>query len=125
MSLMKAFYEILYRRFRAPWDIGPRKDLVALIEEGRTHPAALSTWAAARRATSSFWRSNGFDVTGADYAVSVIELGRARAQAAGVRATFIVDDLTNLQHVGGLFDFLVDYGTLDDLVPMRARMPVR
>ena len=79
MSLMKAFYEILYRRFRAPWDIGPRKDLVALIEEGRTHPAALSTWAAARRATSSFWRSNGFDVTGADYAVSVIELGRAGA----------------------------------------------
>jgi len=38
MSLMKAFYEILYRRFRAPWDIGPRKDLVALIEEGRIPP---------------------------------------------------------------------------------------
>jgi hypothetical protein len=32
-----------------------------------------------------------------------------------VQADFIVDDLTNLRHVSGTFDFLLDYGTLDDL----------
>lgn len=37
------------------------------------------------------------------------------AEAAGVKVNFIVDDLTNLQYVTGLFDLLVDYGTLDDL----------
>jgi hypothetical protein len=31
--------------------------------------------------------------------------------------SFIVDDLTNLRHVSGTFDFLLDYGVLDDLRP--------
>ena len=39
------------------------------------------------------------------------------AEAAGVKVNFLVDDLTNLQHVAGPFDLLVDYGTLDDLKP--------
>jgi SAM-dependent methyltransferase len=39
------------------------------------------------------------------------------AEAAGVKVNFIVDDLTNLQHIVGSFDLLVDYGTLDDLKP--------
>jgi len=30
---------------------------------------------------------------------------------------FIVDDLTKLRHVSGVFDFLLDYGVLDDLRP--------
>lgn len=34
--------------------------------------------------------------------------------------TFIEDDLTNLRHVSGPFDLLVDYGTLDDL-PLKDR----
>ena len=29
MSLVKYFYEITYRYFRAPWDVGPREELVA------------------------------------------------------------------------------------------------
>ena len=32
MNLMKFFYEVLYRYFRAPWDVGPRKELVTLVE---------------------------------------------------------------------------------------------
>ena len=38
-----------------------------------------------------------------------------RAREAGVQVNFIVDDLTNLRHVSGTFDFLLDYGVLDDL----------
>jgi hypothetical protein len=34
-----------------------------------------------------------------------------------VEANLVVDDLTNLQHINGAFDLLVDYGTLDDLRP--------
>jgi hypothetical protein len=35
---MKLFYETLYRHFRAPWDIGPRRELVTLVEGGRLRP---------------------------------------------------------------------------------------
>ncbi len=60
---------------------------------------------------------HGFDVTGVDYADAAIEKARARASDAGVRVNFIVDDLTNLRHVSGSFDLLLDYGTRDDLRP--------
>jgi ubiquinone/menaquinone biosynthesis C-methylase UbiE len=58
---------------------------------------------------------NGFEVTGVDFAEAGIEKARARAKEAGVQVSFIVDDLTNLRYVSGAFDFLLDYGTLDDL----------
>lgn len=32
---MKLFYELMYRHFRVPWDIGPRQELVALVEVGQ------------------------------------------------------------------------------------------
>ena len=32
-----------------------------------------------------------------------------------MEVTFIEDDLTNLSHVSGTFDLLVDFGTLTDL----------
>jgi hypothetical protein len=35
---MKWFYNLLYGRFRAPWDIGPRKELVELVTSGRLKP---------------------------------------------------------------------------------------
>ena len=34
-------YGITYRYFRAPWDIGPREDLVALVESGRLRPCTV------------------------------------------------------------------------------------
>jgi hypothetical protein len=29
---MKFFYQVMYRYFRAPWDVGLRKELVTLVE---------------------------------------------------------------------------------------------
>ena len=57
----------------------------------------------------------GFDVTGVDYAEAAIEKARVRAKGSGVQLNFVVDDLTDLRHVSGTFDFLLDYGVLDDL----------
>ncbi|MFW9817916.1 MAG: class I SAM-dependent methyltransferase, partial [Candidatus Thorarchaeota archaeon] len=50
-----------------------------------------------------------------DFAKSAIELGQKRAQKAGVQIRFLQDDLTNLSHLKGTFDLLVDFGTFDDL----------
>jgi len=117
MNLMKYFYEITYRYFRAPWDVGPREELVTLVNNGRIKPGRAIDLGSGTASNCIFLAQNGFDVTGVDYAVAAIEKGRAMADAAGVKVNFLVDDLTNLRHVNGTFDLLVDYGTLDDLLP--------
>lgn len=116
MSLMKLFYEMTYRHFRAPWDIGPRRELVDLVEDGQLQPGRAIDLGSGTGSNSIFLAQHGFDVTGVDYAPAAVEESRTKAEAAGVDVTFWVDDLTELRHVDGTFDLLVDYGTLDDLV---------
>ena len=125
MSVMKAYYEITYHYFRAPWDIGPREELVALVETGRITPCRTIDLGSGTASNCIYLAQRGFDVTRVDYAASAIELGQRRAREAGVTVNFIVDDLTNLRHVNGPFDFLVDYGTLDDLVSKNRELYVR
>ena len=112
---MKWFYEIMYRYFRAPWDMGAREELVSLVESGRIQPGRAIDLGCGMGASAIYLAQNGFEVTGVDYAEAGIEKARARAKEAGVQVNFIVDDLTNLCHVSGRFDFLLDYGVLDDL----------
>ena len=50
-----------------------------------------------------------------EFASPAIEEANRRASELGVGARLIVDDLTDLQEVRGCYDFLVDYGALDDL----------
>ncbi len=114
---MKLFYTILYRHFRAPWDIGARQELVDLVESGRITPCRAIDLGSGTASNVVFLAQRGFDVIGVDFAPAAIELGRKRANDAGVKAEFVVDDLTNLKQIKGTFDFLVDYGVLDDLNP--------
>jgi len=114
---MKWFYQLLYRYFRAPWDVGPRRELVDLVESGRIKPGRAIDLGSGTASNVIFLAQRGFDVTGVDFAPAAIDKGRRMADEAGVKAAFIVDDLTHLQHVSGTFDLLVDYGTLDDLRP--------
>jgi cyclopropane fatty-acyl-phospholipid synthase-like methyltransferase len=114
---MKTFYDILYRYFRAPWDIGPRSELVDLVESGRIKPGRAIDLGSGTASNVIYLARHGFDVLGVDFAPAAVEKGRRMAEQAGVRAEFIADDLTDLRHVIGTFDLLVDYGTLDDLTP--------
>ena len=114
---MKAFYEIVYSRFRAPWDIGPRRELVNLVESGRIKPCKAIDLGSGTASNCIFLAQHDFQVTGVDFASSAIELGKKRAEKASVKVDFIQDDLTDLKNVSGTFNLLVDYGTLDDLHP--------
>jgi SAM-dependent methyltransferase len=114
-TTMKFFYEITYRYFHAPWDIGPRTELVELIESGRIKPCRAIDLGCGAGANAIYLAQKGFEVTGVDYTEAAIEKARVRAKEAGVEVNFVVDDLTNLQLVSGMFDFLLDYGVLDDL----------
>jgi len=113
---MKWFYELTYRYFRAPWDIGPRKELVELVESQRIKPCRAIDLGSGTASNCIYLAERGFDVTGVDYSPTAIKKGKARAEQAGVNVKFYVDDLTGLKHVSGTYDLLIDYGTLDDLV---------
>lgn len=119
MSAVKWIVKLIgpfgYRYFRMPWDIGPRQELVSLVESGRIKPCRAIDLGSGTASNCVFLARHGFDVTGVDLASSAIGLGNKRAAAAGVAVNFLVDDLTDLRHVRGTFDLLVDYGTLDDL----------
>lgn len=112
---MKLFYEIIYRYFRAPWEIGAREELVALVDSGRIKPCRAIDLGCGTGANAIYLAQKGFEVTGVDFAEGAIEKARARARDVDVQVKFVVDDLTNLRQISGTFDFMLDYGVLDDL----------
>ena len=114
---MKLFYNLLYRHARAPWDTGPRAELVDLVESERIKPGRAIDLGSGTASNAIYLAQHGFDVTGLDFSAAAVEMGRARAAEAGVKVRFVEDDLTDIRNVNGDFDFLVDYGTLDDLTP--------
>ncbi|MCC6187982.1 MAG: class I SAM-dependent methyltransferase, partial [Anaerolineales bacterium] len=112
---MKQFYNLLYSRFRAPWDLGPRRELVEVVESGRIRPCKAIDLGCGTASNAIFLAQRGFDVTGTDYSSAAMALCRQRGAQAGVSVHWIEDDLTNLQQVKGTFDFLLDWGVYDDL----------
>jgi SAM-dependent methyltransferase len=116
-TTMRLIYEMMYRHTRVPWDNGPRKELVTLVESGQLQPGRAIDLGSGTASNCIFLAQHGFEVTGVDYAAAAVEMGRARAEEAGVEVDFLQDDLTDLGQVSGTFDLLVDYGTLDDLRP--------
>jgi cyclopropane fatty-acyl-phospholipid synthase-like methyltransferase len=117
MEIPKLLYEMMYTRFGAPYDIGPRKELIELVESGRLKPCRAIDLGSGTASNCVYLAQHGFEVTGVDYTSGAMELGHQRAAEAGVQVNFVQDDLTNLQHIHGTYDLLVDYGTLDDLGP--------
>ena len=122
---MKRFYEVTYRYFRAPWDAGPRDELVRLVDSQRIKPGHAIDLGCGTGANAIYLAQHDFDVTGVDFAEAAIKKARKRAVEASVKVNFIVDDLTNLHHVSGTFDFLLDYGVLDDLRPRQREAYLR
>ncbi len=112
---MKLFYELLYHYFRAPWDLGPRKELVEAVESGCIQPCKAIDLGCGTASNAIFLAQRGFSVTGTDYSSAAIALCQQRGADANVTVNWVEDDLTNLQHVRGTFDLLVDWGVYDDL----------
>jgi cyclopropane fatty-acyl-phospholipid synthase-like methyltransferase len=114
---MQAFYEVGYRYFRMPWEGGPRAELVDLVESGRIQPCRTIDLGCGTGANAIYLAQRGFDVTGMDYASAAIAKARRRATTIGASVSFVWDDVTKLRSISEVFDFLVDYGTFDDLGP--------
>jgi SAM-dependent methyltransferase len=118
---MKAtFYDWFYRIW-APWDsMGVRPDLIELLARGDIdagrYRRALDL-GCGTGANVIHLAQNGFDSYGVDFSPVAIRKARQRAESAAVGATFVEGDLTqpSIPGLDGQFDFLMDFGTLDDL----------
>ena len=123
------FYDLMYR-WRAPWEMGARAELMALVQAGRVTPERLAPGRAVdlgcgAGANAVFLALAGFDVVGVDFSSVALRKARRASIAANVaeRVHLVRGDLTapDLPGVDGPFDLLVDYGTLDDLSPIDRR----
>lgn len=121
--ISRPFYDWMYRR-GAPWESGPRAELVDLIESGNVTPESVGPRAVdigcGTGADSVFLAEHGFEVVGFDLSSVAIEKARAAAEAAGVTPELIVANIFDLPAMGP-FDFLFDGGTVDDFP--RSRRP--
>jgi SAM-dependent methyltransferase len=114
-------YDVAYRR-GAPWEGGPRSELVELVTAGTLRPDTLPRaidLGCGSGANAIFLAEQGFDVVGVDFSTVALAKARTAARGAGIadRCRFVEADLTTgpLPAVAGPFDLVVDYGTLDDL----------
>ncbi len=92
-----------------------------VVESGRIQPCRAIDLGCGTASNAIFLARHGFDVTGTDYPPAAIALLGA---AAGVMVKWVEDDLTDLQHVTGVFDF-VDWGVYDDLSRIDRRAYMR
>lgn len=113
-------YDLMYRTW-APWDaVGVREDLVALLGRGaidpQRHPRSIDL-GCGTGANVVYLAHQGFESWGIDFSEVAIQKAHRRAQGAGVETHLVVGDLTamSIEGVDGSFDFLIDFGTLDDL----------
>ena len=111
-------YDLLYRR-GAPWEGGPRDELVDLVTSGRLAPDSPGPRAldvgCGSGANAIFLAEHGFDVTGIDFSPVALAKARSEAEARSTAVTWVEADLLGATPATGSFDLVVDYGTLDDL----------
>jgi len=114
---MKWFYELTFRFSFVPISLvfGTHTELAKLVESGCISPGRAIDLGCGTGKDAIYLARQGFEVTGVDFIPAAIKTARQKAQAAGVEVTFIQDDLTNLRHVRGTFDLLLDFGALNDL----------
>ena len=79
---MKWLYELMYRYpfISIPWDVGPREELVSLVESGRVKPCRAIDLGSGTASNVIYLAQHGFEVTGVDYSPAAIEMGRLRAR---------------------------------------------
>jgi SAM-dependent methyltransferase len=115
-------YDLAYR-LGAPWDIGPGRELLGLLEAGRlAMPDRSGTRAVdlgcGSGANVALLAHHGFRVLGIDHSVVALRKTRRRIARArlGDRAAVMKADLTDpsLARRVGTFSLIVDYGALND-----------
>jgi cyclopropane fatty-acyl-phospholipid synthase-like methyltransferase len=116
----KWLYEFFYRIPYIPisWIFGSaheQREYKQLLDTGRIPKGRAIDLGCGEGSNAIYLANRGFEVTGVDFSPTAIKRAENNANTEGVEVTFLEDDLTNLHHIGGTFDLLVDFGALNDL----------
>jgi SAM-dependent methyltransferase len=116
----KWIYELLYRLPLVPisWIFGSPhkiKEYTKLVSSDQIPRGRAIDLGCGEGSNAIYLSKIGFDVTGVDFSPTAIKRAFANVQSAGLAVSLYQDDLTNLLHVNGKFDLLVDFGALNDL----------
>lgn len=118
MRRPRPLYDFIYRR-GAPWEGGPRRELVELVDSGDVTPELPGPRAidlgCGTGSSVTFLAERGFDAVGVDISPVAISKARMAAEAAGVAPRLVVADLMDpTTTLGAPFDLLLDGGMIDD-----------
>ncbi len=101
-----------------PWELGkPRQALVELIESGRVKPGKALDICCGAGTNTVYLAQKGFSVTGIDISPTTVEIAREKAERAGVKIRFLVENFLNLPFKDGEFDLVFDMGCFHHVHP--------
>lgn len=118
--MLSRVYDWLYRivkwlRIPVHWVFGTHDELTELIDSGRIKPGRAIDLGCGAGREVILLAQRGFTATGVDISPTAIAMARRSSEDAGVKAQFLVGDLTALPPIDGTYDLIVDYGALNDL----------
>lgn len=94
-----------------PWDTGtPDADLVEAVRSGALPPGRILEVGCGTGTNAVWLAGEGFSVAAVDCAPQAIVLARERAEKAGVKVDFAVNDILSEAPPGGPFDAAFDRG---------------
>ena len=97
------------------WKQGVNPELVRVVENGRVKPCRAVELGCSSGRNVVFLAKYGFNVTGIEKSPTALDLSRKRLKMAGVSATLLQDDITDLKNNHEAYDLLVDIGQMHDL----------
>jgi SAM-dependent methyltransferase len=104
----------LWYVFRAPWDSGISPP--ELLDYMTTHPAGRAIDLGCGSGTNVITlASQGWKVTGIDYAPRTIRIARRKLRKAGLQATLAIVDVCRMDSIDGPFDLALDLGCFHGL----------
>lgn len=107
--MLRRLHFDLWYWFHPPWDSGISPP--ELYEYISAHPAGRALDLGCGSGTNVVTLAqNGWRVTGLDYSKRAIHIARRKVQNAGVTATLLVHDVTQMNRISDKFDLALDLG---------------
>jgi ubiquinone/menaquinone biosynthesis C-methylase UbiE len=113
--LRKLWFNLSYYQ-KPRWDTGVSpKELMSFISN---HSSGQALDLGCGTGTNAITLAKyGWQVTGVDFALKAIQIARKKARQAGVKVTFLVDEVTRLESISNTFDLILDMGCFHNLPP--------